>query len=416
MRNVMRRFGTDQTGAASLVMIFVLAILSVVGGLMLDLANRYRAEAALQAAADIAAASGAIRLGEPIRLSSPRDQAYAAFETSLGRTNMADAWVQDSFRLGNYDPDSGAFTITTEEEEANAVRVTLVRSPLWNNAEPTLMLGLIGVSGWDIRVSSVARVRTMHALPCPDPLLSLQALTRVGRSDLFAGICLSAEVELTSQPPEWLSDSATDLIGAVLTSLVAPSIRPVSAPLLRPRDFEAALTDLLSEARPVRGETFDPLNLGGTVLRISCPDSGVLSLRGPLQLSGVAILSECPVRFDPDVVVGASLIITNLRGLDPRHRDQGVTSDAHLMDASACAPGDGARIYLFASASVRASVPLLDLLAGHSDVDALAPVSGLLSGLLGSKTGLTLQAALNDAIGICLGAEAMAAADRVSLQ
>ncbi|WP_136635412.1 Tad domain-containing protein [Pseudooceanicola onchidii] len=397
------RYIREERGAATFAMLFVIGILLLVGGLALDVANRYRAEAALQTAADLAATSGAIVLGERVALGSPRDEAWRTFRGTLGRTNMRDAWVDGSFRLGQFDEDRGEFLNATDEEDADAVKVTLVRSPEWDNGEPTLLLRLIGVRFWDIRVESIARVQTIETLPCPDPLLSLQARVRLARDNVFAGICVDGGVELTSAPPPWLTEQAEEFLGGLLDAIVRPDALTFVSLLRRDND----LTDLIRTARPVRGETFDLDDLhSGVSLRVSCPDSGVLSLRGPLVLEGVALFSECPVRFDPDVSVRASLILTNLKALHPTGDLRGITSDAELIDDGHCLPGDGARLYLFASADVRAALPVLDLLIG---AEAESPVS------LAANLGLSTTVSLADLVGLCLGVEAMVATDRVSL-
>lgn len=416
----LKSFAASQEGAASFVMLFVVCVLMVIGGLALDLANRYRAEATLQAAADLAAASGAVRLSENLQLSSPERVAYQTFHTSLGDTNMANAWVRDSFREGRYDDETGEFLLDTGDEPANAVRVTLVRSPVWRNGEPTLLLGLIGVSEWDIRVTSVARIRTVEALPCEDRMLSVQARTKLGGSDLFAGICLDARAELTAAPPpDWFSQNAADLLTGVLTPILTPDVLSGPISLLSVIDARDAIHGLLAETRAIRGDSFDHLDLSPSQsIRVSCPDSGVLRLTGPLQLENLLLISECPVRFDSDVKVSASLIITNLKGLDPRRDHDGIASDARLMNGTSCDQGDGARVYLFASANVAAAVPALGLLAeavSLSGSDTRSHRGGGLGGALRAGLSATGTARLGDIAGLCLGARAMVSADRVSL-
>lgn len=412
MRRPLGSFIADQRGAASLVMLGVVWLLLLVGGLALDIANRHRAETTLQAVADMSAASAAIRLSEPLRLKGPRDVAYQTFTDSLGTTNMSDAWFDHSFQYARYDPETDTFVRATDITDADAVRVTLARSPVLQTGEPTLLLRMVGLSAWDIRVTSVARIRTMEALPCRNPVLSLQAGTRIGRSDLFAGICVLADVSLTSTPPGWLTDTAVDLIDTLLTSVVLPDVLRGPVAFLSHRSADNALADLLDEARPLRGNTFDANDLRADVsVRVSCPDSGVLSLRGPLNLNNVAMFSECPVRFDADVTLRSSLIVTNLKGLTPHGAARGPASDAHLMDQSACAPGDGARIYLFASADIAASIPLLDRVVRDGGVRVASRGDG------GIGAGLAAAGALDLAglAGICLGATAMVSMDRVSL-
>ena len=415
MRQFLKAFHKAEDGAASFVMLFAVCLLVVVGGLAMDLSNRYRAEEMLQATADLAAANGAVRLSEKLRLSSPKAVAHQTFRTSLGDTNMANAWVQNSFRYGRYDDETGEFLIDDGSAPVDAVRVTLVRSPEWGNGEPTLLLGLIGVKEWDLRVSSVAKIRTIDALPCQDQMLSVQAKTKLGRSELFAGVCLDAGIEITSAPPpDWLSTSATDLLTSVLTPMLTPDVLSGPISLLSFVDPRVAMADVLRETTPIRGETFDQTTLSaGQSIRVSCPDSGVLNLSGELKLESILMISECPVRFGSDVDVSASLIVTNLKGLDPRRGNDGIASDAVLMDKSRCDQGNGARIYLFASANITASVPALGVLADTAGF-SVGGGDGV-GGALNAGLEATGAAQLGDLIGLCIGARAMVSADRVSL-
>lgn len=352
MRRLLATYVRSETGAATFTMLFVLGLVMLVGGLALDVANKHRAEATLQAAADMAAASGAVYLSEPDLGVDPEEEAFRTFKASLEKTNMSDAWVDRSFRLGTYDDATGEFTTATLDEVPDAVRVTLVRSPKWGNGEPTLLLRLIGVREWDIRVTSIAHVKTAEALPCPSPLLSLQTKARIGSADAFAGVCVTAQASLTSGPaPQWMTDSATALIGGLLKPVVLPDVLSQPLGFLNHVRTADALEDVIREARALRGDTFNITELiSGQSYRISCPSSGVLSLRGPLMLDNVALLSECPVRFDADVEARTSLIITNLKSLAPQGRLRGVVSDAKLSDGRGCDQGNGVRVYLFVSA------------------------------------------------------------------
>jgi len=58
-------FARSERGAVNILMIFFVLCLLVVGGIVLDLSNRHRVLAMLQATADVSATSGAVRLAQP---------------------------------------------------------------------------------------------------------------------------------------------------------------------------------------------------------------------------------------------------------------------------------------------------------------------------------------------------------------
>ncbi|WP_407493192.1 pilus assembly protein TadG-related protein [Pseudooceanicola sp. MF1-13] len=396
-------FYRDTRGAATFLMLYLIGIVLLVGGFAMDFANRYRVEAALQSAADLAAVAAAVRLGEPEGMSGPQAVAEQSIRTSLGKTHMIDALRPGSVEVGRYDPITGIFTAGGDTPDA--VRVSLARSPSQGNGEKTLLLGMVGLREWDLRVSSIARARTVETLPCPDALISVQAKGHLLGRDAFAGLCVQAEASVSAAPlPEWLINDGAALIGEVVKAAL-PGISSVDfASVLSAR---RAFADLMSTTRTITPAelTVDILRPGAK-LRLTCPSGGVARLRGPLQIEDTLLISDCPIRFDSDVTARSSLFLTNTSQFFPRLNEARVPHDTRVMDKDSCAPGAGPRLYMFANAEIEAAMPALALVNSGFEARERGTVLNSLA-----KT----AAPLGRLGGVCLGAEALISSDRVSL-
>ena len=435
LRAFLASFARQQDGAATILMLYGIGIMLMVGGIMLDFANRHRVESILQSAADVSAASAAIRLSEPISLDTPEAQARRTTAFSLGGTTLADAWHEQSFELGHYNAETKSFQ--PGSQDANAVRVKLSRSPSTGNGERTFLLSMLGISEWDIRVSSIARIRTHEGLPCVDPLLSLKAGLQVGSGRLFAGICLYASAQIDyGGVPGWVTDDTADFVNALLldvlpqpTSLIQNvSLLGGEPDYMDGPSLRSALNGLIHSTTRLVGDALtDEAQLAtGGRFHVSCPSNGVLVLDGPLDLTNTVLISDCPIRIDGDVSIQAGLVISNLLGVLPRGNSIAVPSDAVLERTTSCPPGEGAKIYLFADASIRLAVPALadpdSPLGGFLDDtvgvvgDTVNETINLVGGLLDVVDEVASQTLdLPGLAGLCIGMDTMLSTDRVSL-
>ncbi|MGR3374337.1 TadG family pilus assembly protein [Pseudooceanicola nanhaiensis] len=378
-----RDFARSERGDVNLLMLYVLLGMFAVGGVVLDLSNRHRVLAMLQATADVSATSGAVRLAKPRHDQLPRDAARATARASLDETHLDGAWTEAGFELGNM-PETGEITFTPGGLFPNAVRVTLKRTKANNNPEPTMLLRVLGIGSFDLEATSLARIRRQNLLPCTDPLLSLKTRVDVGETDLYAGICLKARATASYGIGEtWMTLQAAEFVDGLLARVAgldtgtSPSTDSLSTDgLLNLVGFgETPLTDTtwlarnlsadivsLARAAPnvLEAALFSTYELrAGESYRVRCDPQEVLRIEGPRRLRNVALYSDCPIEFDADVTVEMALILSNLSALlgDP---GPFALSDRFALDTSAdCRPGDGARIFLFLDTKVAAGIPAL---------------------------------------------------------
>lgn len=440
------RFTRCERGDVNLLMLYVLLGMFAMGGVVLDLSNRHRVLAMLQATADVSATSGAVRLARPRYGSSPYEAAKATAEASLESTHLDGAWTQAGFQLGNM-PEEGPIVFTPGGLFPNAVKVTLKRTRENQNPEPTMLLRVLGIRSFDLEATSLARIKRKNLLPCPDPLLSLKTRVDVGETDLYAGICLKAAASATYGIGDtWLTLQAAEFIDGLVARIAGldtgttPSLggllnlagfggTSLTEPTWLARDLSADIVALAAAApRVLDAALFSTYELrAGESYRVECGPEEVLRVKGPRALRNVALYSDCPVEFDTDVTVEMALILSNLSALlgDPGPL---ALSDRFSVDPGAdCRPGDGARIFLFLDTKVAAGIPaLVDpasplgayLQATWYDVGGLVTLvqSRLAPLLITLSEALTLTA---DALGlakVCLQPRIMLQSDTVQLK
>lgn len=411
-----RRFARREDGAITVMMLFFVACLMLVGGVVADMSNRSRVHTMLQTTADMAATSGAIRLSEPRFGSTPRSAARWTAMSALRSTHLNGAWTASSFELGRVGSDGQGFVPGWEQPDA--VRVTLRRTRANGNAEPTMLLRMIGVDSFDIEAQSVARILPQQLLPCVNPLLSLKARVDVMSTDIFAGICLKASASVSyGAGGGWLSTEASQLVDGVLATALGLTTDPLSTTTDVVTRSLSGLGGLLgSTTDTVEQTTWETRNLAadlattvaavpnilhaatfstaelrvGESYRIDCDENEVLNIDGPVTIRGVALYSACPVKFGTDVNLEMSLVVSNLisvLGVVGDLDDITIEPNLSLLRSGAdCQPGDGVKIFLFLDANVAVGIPAL--------VDPASPLGGFLEDVVGLGGGL-LSSTLN---------------------
>jgi hypothetical protein len=169
----------DENGSGTVFSLFIFLLILILCGVTLDTSQAWRVRTILQVTADAAAYSGVVRLSEPLNpLATPpsvaaRLTAEENARTSLAYSHLGDALQPGSVEVGQLDPDTRVFTPNLLP--ANAVRVRLHRRDVYDNPEPTYLLGLVGVPSWDISAEAIATVYNAPSMECVDPLLSVKS-------------------------------------------------------------------------------------------------------------------------------------------------------------------------------------------------------------------------------------------------
>ncbi|RDD67445.1 hypothetical protein DU478_06940 [Thalassococcus profundi] len=427
----LRRHASDEGGTGTLASLFITVICLLLGGGAVDIANAWRVSEILQSSAEAAAISAAIRASEPVRNETPISVAYRVARASLDQADIANAWNEESFDLGHLNPVTRAFVPLSDhapERSATAVRVTLNREDRFRTAEPLLFVKLFGYDPWNIRGRAVAEIRTRPELECPDPLLSLQTRVDVSSKNVYLGVCLMAEAEIDyGAKPIWKNGATDRLINDILAQGL--SLDRVNLfggpPSLRKSDLRRAAE---TATRNLKLDDLDDIQvMSNGSFYVDCEDNEVLRLGEGFVLQNAAIFSECPVRFDGEVRLEASLVVSNLTSLLHDLDEVSLRPDAILTGSPPCAPGDGVRIVLFVDAAAMANIPALvstdtplgayldKTVAQTGDVlgETLGVLGGIVNPMVSEISEITTQLEL---LPICLNARTMLQSDTVVLR
>ncbi|NDV97818.1 TadG family pilus assembly protein [Salipiger sp. PrR002] len=415
----------NEDGAGTAIALFMLIIGTLLGGAAIDVANAWRVKEILQSNAEAAALSAATRASEPLIGQSPRKVAQRIAGSGLEVAKLDNAWHKQSFEIGRRDAQSGDFL--PGQHPYDAVRVTLNRDEAHDSAEPLLFLGLFGYDKWDLQGQAVAQFRTRGALRCPAPLLSLQTRVDVSALDVFLGICLMANAGVDyGEMPLWRTDETDALIDKLLTQGVAlPRLDLFGLQELSLSDIEAVARTATQNLHIRDLDDIEVLSDGSVY--IDCEAGEVLRLGDGFVVENAAIFSECPIRFEGEVSLRASLVVSNLLSLVRDLDEVRLRPDKLLTGSPACAPGDGVKVLLFADLDAVAGIPALvstDRPLGQFLDQTVEETGTLLSGTLDLLGGIVnplvreISEITTDLqlLPICLNAETMLNGDTVVLR
>lgn len=186
-------------------------------------------------------------------------------------------------------------------------------------------------------------------------------------------------------------------------------------------DFDSMIADMAGDATTVLdrdGLDFTDLVADSSYF-IQCDADDVLTIPAGTVLSGISLISECPVRVEQDVHLQATVVIGNLAAL--RHVELSIEApgEISITEPGPCKPGDGVQVLIFIDVSTSARFTLFDpevyplgdiLVAANSHgVDADGPVDlGLNVDVIGE---LSLGTVVENLLGVCLGAQYMLEVD-----
>ena len=449
----LRSFKRDEDGSGTIFSLFMFIVVLLMGGLALDASQVWRVHAILQATADAAAYSGAVRLSEPLDTdpAAMRMDARAAAEEnareSLHFTHLASALHDESVEVGWLDADTRVFT--PNALPMNAVRVRLSRREEYGTAEPTMLMHLVGLTHWNVQGEAIATVFNPPSLGCNDPLLSLKARTDIEARDVFLGICLHANAQtIYGHSIQWknahtdglidgllaealglTATSATNVVSGVTGALGLGGTTSEASTVWPERNLYSTLQNAVATAdTTLTAFGFDVSDLEpGKSYRILCDDLAVVRIPTGSVLEGVAIYSDCPIKFGPRVTLRSSLVISNLKSLLEEDVSLSITPDISITQGSNCLPGDGVKIYLFMNVQAAQSIPALvdsDSPLGQFIEESYEGAGGILSNVLNTAGALTADLAEaisteTSALGladVCIGAKTMLDSDTIALR
>ncbi|WP_172299388.1 pilus assembly protein TadG-related protein [Pseudoruegeria sp. HB172150] len=436
-----RTFRQDDSGAGTITALFGFVLVLVLGGLALDVSNAWRVREILQSTAEAAAISAAIEATEPREGHSPAAIARQVAHKGLAAANLLDAWQTDSFQLGRHNETTGVFVAGAADP--NAVEVRLRKTSARNSELPTFLLMLVGHRFWNVQGSAIAKFATTPKLGCDDPLLSVQARADAGATDAYLGVCVFASGTADyGGTPVWQTDAADTLIDGMLAEAIGLTGVETDLALLggdlsdvldvadwSSIDVGQQIITVAGEASVVLdAEDLNQITLtAGGAYRVRCDDYEVATVPAGTRLENLLLVSECPVKFEADVSVEASLIISNLLALMDVLETEFVQPDAVLHSPPPCLPGTGVKVFLYADVDIAARVPALvseasplgryldeTVTATGETISDLEEFAGDLFNALADEISETL--AEQDLLPVCLNAHTTLSGDTVVLR
>lgn len=192
---VIASFVTRECGNISIFALFAFAVVSMVGGLAVDVTNVHRQKEWITLAADSAAQAGVVALSERKSVAEVQAVALAEVERNapfslLGKTNSGVSDVD----LVRYDPKSRTIVSGTP----NAVRVNLHRDSSVENPVATGLLRFAGVESFEVSVESVAYYGK------PGNCTSSDGIYAKGEVTLTQGIRIGGSYCVHSQTSVWM--------------------------------------------------------------------------------------------------------------------------------------------------------------------------------------------------------------------
>ncbi|QHQ36140.1 TadG family pilus assembly protein [Algicella marina] len=439
----------EEDGWVTMQSIFWTIILLATGGLSVDVAQAWRIQTMLQAAADAAthaAATAMIRNDDSVIDGlDPTEVALQRVKANLDSPQMANIALASDVQFGRWDQETGAFD--TDDADPDAVRVTLRRTSNRDNPVPTYFLHFGGLDYWNVSASSTARVFESDRARCEDPILTTRTRVDVENTNLFLGVCIKAQVDAqVAQNGAWIPEHVVGLINSgLLTSLPTNVLNtevasltfggflggvvdiitdPLTAILSTEAELSASLADAVAQADAVI--SLQDLSFADVAanqsLHVTCRADEVLMIPADVALPGVTLFSDCPVKVAQDARISSTIIISNLWSILDAELPNGLPHALALNSRNTCGPGDGVRILVFVDIAAAAQIDVFNI-APLTYVLASAEIGRETHGSGGGNLGLDLEVAgglltdllLEDLGGLCLGANFMLETKAVAL-
>ena len=350
-------FTADDEGSVTVWAMGWTIVFLLVGGLAVDVGNAWRVQGMLQATADVAALSGAIEL-----LNSS-DAAARAEAIRIANLNMPEGVVVTA------DVISGSWNSSTRSLDTSAIvkdslRVTARRSRATNNALPTFLIKLAGISSWDV----AAQATVQRFVPgCIRDGLVARGLVEVSSNNTFVDhICLhggtgvkissnnsfEAGVKVTMPDLAMLQIPASGLttnagLAAALREdnldpTIVDHVAEITAALGKPAySGQPKYIDRTKAAIAMTRTSFNAAKslIAGRVYSVNCTGGSGININASV-VTNVVITTNCKISFSANSIISNAVIATSNTSTTSVSGSSSSTIGAN----DNCAKGGGAQI------------------------------------------------------------------------
>ena len=158
----LKSFAAARDGAITVLNIFLLMTIAIVGGIAVDMANLISARTQLQVAADVASHAALYARHEDMDVATAKQTALDLALENMPKSRFGEVLRIENIHFGTYDAASKKFKI--DDAATDAVYVATDR--LKENANPvsSFLLQLVGFWDWDVVTTSVFEIYTPGCL------------------------------------------------------------------------------------------------------------------------------------------------------------------------------------------------------------------------------------------------------------
>ncbi len=372
------RWIRDESGAATVMSLSVFSVSLLLAGLAIDTANVWRHREVLQLSADVAAQAGLHALARGESPEKAHAAALAAVEWNTPEA-VYGKLIGDPIEDVSVVSFDGASSSFGSDDTLNAVRVSLRSSSENGSAVPTLILGLVGLNDWTVGAGSISALLPTQSCSGAEGLFSSGPVTLEDSSSFGENYCLHSQTSVdmlygarfedgaklslpdqadcgvgcnNSENPELKAarselnlqiPDAADRIAELAAGFTDPNVI-----LLEEADFFATrpLDEDLSPLEEMMVDTSElqsgslvqlsPMEFtkmrafpAGLTYSVSCDPENVpegdpvitkLAFDGAGNrqvLRDMALVTDCPVWFDPRVTIDGSMILTTWAEEEP---------------------------------------------------------------------------------------------------
>ncbi len=372
LRRLRRRVAAED-GSVTIMTMFFLPVVLMVGGLALDVANAMQMRTRLQVTAD-AAAHAALYIRERGTLEEARAAAMEIVAFALPAEANGDVVRPEDIRFGAWDAATALFV--EDAGSKSAVRVDLSRVAERQNAVGTWLLRISGFEGWSIARAAV--FETYLPTCFREGFVAEGVVDLRSNNDFYNGFCIHSNDHVE------LQQNNSFETGTVVSMPDSGTIVLPSSGFDKNEGLEAALRDgsynirvlswlaemiegvgdygsewmpdYVSAAGPVAVDPrkatatdFQP----GRIHRASCGGSGTLTLPG-VTFTDMVIVTDCDLKFSSGTRLENVVVATT--STDPKS----VTAPAGLQIGrdDDCAVDGGAQILTLGGLEVPANLAI----------------------------------------------------------
>lgn len=400
-----RRFQRREDGGLTVMNVFFLSAIAILGGLAIDVANVVSARTQLQVAADTAAHAALVER-EWHSAQEAKDKALAVALQNMPQAQFGEVLKPQNITFGDYDRTTGQFT--ADVNSRNAVLVTTER--LSNNGNPvtTFLLQFVGLWDWDIRTSAV--FETFIPTCLLEGFVAESVIDIQSNNSYFNGFCLHSNSYVTINNNNFFESGTvvsmpdtTDMV-VNITGNGEDKNEGLQDALREGKWFIKILNriDLIADGLQDRHSRYsrdytnnfnviqinvdmpslkqgnkyviEPNDLQrGRVYKVSCNKVDLVN-KGSGVFDRIVLIADCPVEVSGGLKFTDSVILTTYAG------DNAFKSPANIVlgEDDACAAGGGVQFVAKGNIDFSAGVELYgsQIIAG-GDVEFTSNANGL---------------------------------------